>query len=128
MGSRLRGLRRAKRSQPESAGGRTRRQESEPVVRSESYYASLAKSLAELNSCSVADIMERANMVGLESEAIRTYGAISEGICPHCHGGSDKRAAEADSYKRKSDKAFKSIEGWFNLPSVEFAQQLKKRS
>ncbi len=102
---------------------------SESVVRPESYYASLAKSLAELNSCSVAEIMERANMVGLEAEAFRTYSVISDGACPHCHGSNDDRyAAEADSYKRKSDTAAKSMQELISLASVEFSRQLKQRS
>ncbi len=94
------------------------------VVQSESYYTTLARNLAKLNSCSPEDVRERALMAGLELEAYRTYTAIADRACPHCHGRNSSRSPqEVARFDGKAKTAWSTINEWVNLSTVEFTDQ-----
>lgn len=124
MRLRKRRKRRARRHRLKSVDGGERLDGDDAVVQSKSHYTRLARDLADLNSCSPEDVRERALMAGLEMEAFRTYAAIADRACPHCHGRNNSRSKqEVARFKGKSKTAWSAVENWLNLSSVEFTEQ-----
>ena len=122
-------MRRAKRPKQELVTHCERRDGRDGVVQSKPYDKRLARDLADLNSCSPGDLRERALMAGLEMEAFRTYMAISDRACPHCHGRDDSRSAqEVARIGGKAKTAWIAIENWVSLSAVEFTDQRDKFS
>lgn len=131
MRYRRRRQRRAKLCKPESidGDGDERLDGRNTVVQPRSYYTRLVRNLADLNSSSPKDVRERALMAGLEMEAFRTYSAIADRACPHCHGRNDSRSAkEAARFEGKAKTAWSAIEDWLNLSAVEFTDQREEVS
>ena len=129
MRYRNRRQRRAKLRKLKSVDGDERLDGRNTVVQPKSYYTRLVRNIADLNSCSPEDVRERALMAGLEVEAFRTYSAIADRACPHCHGRNNSRSAqEVARFAGKAKTAWSAFENWLNLSAVEFTDQREEVS